>query len=78
MPLFLERPLVDHTGLTGKYDFTLRYRFKEDPGGAATDKPDAVPGLFTAVQEELGLKFVATKTAVEVLVIDHIDRPTRN
>lgn len=78
MPLFLERPLVDHTGLTGKYDFTLGYRFKEDPGGAATDKPDAVPGLFTAVQEELGLKFVATKTAVEVLVIDHIDRPTRN
>ena len=76
--LFLDRPLLDRTGLTGKYDFTLRYTFKESAGGAATEGGDAVPGLFTAVQEQLGLKFVATKAAVEVLVIDHIDPPSAN
>jgi uncharacterized protein (TIGR03435 family) len=71
----LDRPLVDHTGLTGKYDFTLRYNFRETAAGGDST---AVPGLFTAVQEQLGLKFVPTKASAEVLVIDHIDRPSAN
>ncbi len=76
--LFLDRPLLDRTGLTGKYDFTLRYNFKDDVGGAATDDANSVPGLFRAVEEELGLKLVSTKATVEVLVIDHVDRPSAN
>jgi len=71
----LDQPLVDHTGLTGKYDFTLRYNFRETAAGGDSTP---VPGLFTAVQEQLGLKFVSTKASAEVLVIDHIDRPSAN
>ena len=71
----LDRPLVDQTGLTGKYDFTLRYNFRET---SAEGDSAAVPGLFTAVQEQLGLKFVPTKAPLDVLVIDHIERPSAN
>jgi uncharacterized protein (TIGR03435 family) len=55
--LWSDRPLVDQTGLTGRYDFSLRYTYDE---AHATD-PNAPPGLFTAVQEQLGLKFEPTK-----------------
>jgi uncharacterized protein (TIGR03435 family) len=71
---FQDRPLVDRTGLTGIYDFKLRYTYDETK---ATD-PDAPPGLFTAVQEQLGLKFQPNKAPVEVLVIDHIAPPSPN
>lgn len=71
---FMDRPLVDHTGLTGKYDFAIHYTFDETH---ATD-PHAPPGLFTAVQEQLGLKFQPTKAPVDVFVIDHIAPPSAN
>jgi uncharacterized protein (TIGR03435 family) len=69
---FLDRPLVDQTGLTGKYDFSIRYTFDE---AHATD-PNAPPGLFTAVQEKLGLKFEPVKAPVDVFVIDQSERPS--
>jgi uncharacterized protein (TIGR03435 family) len=72
---FLDRPLVDQTSLAGKYDFSLRYTYKESN---PPDSAGAAPGLFTAVQEQLGLKFIPTKSAVRVLVIDHVDRPSAN
>jgi uncharacterized protein (TIGR03435 family) len=72
--LWSDRPLVDQTGLTGKYDFTLRYNADEVH---ATD-PNAPPGLFTAVQQQLGLKFEPVKASVEVFVIDHVERPGEN
>jgi uncharacterized protein (TIGR03435 family) len=62
------------TGLTGKYDFKLRYVTDE----LHNTDPDTPPGFFTAAQQELGLKFEPTKDPVEVLVIDHIDRPSEN
>jgi uncharacterized protein (TIGR03435 family) len=71
---FLERPVVDQTGLTARYDFTLRYTRDE----TAAPDPDAPPGLFTAIQEQLGLKFQPTKAPIDVLVIDHIARPSAN
>ncbi len=74
MQFFLDRPVVDQTGLTGHYDFTFRYTADEVH---ATD-PNAPPGLFTAVQEQLGLKFEPTKAPVAVFVIDHIERPSPN
>jgi uncharacterized protein (TIGR03435 family) len=64
--------VVDKTGIEGAYDFSLRYA----PDGA-TDSP--LPSLFTAIQEQFGLKLVPEKVPVEMLVIDHVDRaPTEN
>jgi uncharacterized protein (TIGR03435 family) len=62
------RMVVDRTGLTGSWEFVLSYA----PEGA--DASDA-PSFFTAIQEQLGLKFESTRGPVEVLVIDSVDRP---
>jgi uncharacterized protein (TIGR03435 family) len=74
MQFFLDRPIVDQTSLTGRYDFKLRYTYDV---ANATD-PNAPPGLFTAVQEQLGLKFEPVKAAVDVYVIDQVARPSAN
>jgi uncharacterized protein (TIGR03435 family) len=71
---FVDRPLVDQTGLTGRYDFSLRYTFDE----AKSTDPNAPPGLFTAVQEQLGLKFQPTKAPADVFIIDHVEQPSAN
>jgi uncharacterized protein (TIGR03435 family) len=69
-----DRPVVDQTGLAGRYDFKLRYTYDE---AHATD-PDAPPGLFTAIQEQLGLKLDPVKAPIDVFVIDHVERPSPN
>lgn len=81
----LDRPVVDQTGLDGRWDFRLKWTPDESQFGGMgikvpppSDAADAPPPLFTAVQEELGLKLEATKTAVEVLVLDHIEQPSAN
>ena len=74
MQFFFDRPLVDQTGIPGRHDFTLRYTYDE---AHATD-PNAPPGLFTAIQEQLGLKLNAVKAPIDVFVIDHIERPSAN
>ncbi len=72
--LFMDRPLVDQTGLTGRYDFKLTYSY----GDAPNLETDAPPTMFTAIKEQLGLKFQPLKTSVDVMVIDHIGKPTPN
>jgi uncharacterized protein (TIGR03435 family) len=72
--LFMDRPLVDQTGLLGRYDFKLTYSY----GDAPSADPDAPPTMFTAVKEQLGLKFEPVKTSVNVMVIDHVGQPTAN
>jgi uncharacterized protein (TIGR03435 family) len=81
----LDKPIVDQTGLTGKFDFTLRWAPDESQLSAMgmhvsppADSQDAPPGLFTAIQEQLGLKLEAVKAQVNVLVIDHVERPSAN
>ena len=84
----LGRTVVDKTGLTGNYDFSLTWtpdpsmrNALGDPPGAqpeADAAPDAGPTIFTALQEQLGLKLDPQKGAVDVIVIDHIDPPTEN
>ena len=80
----LDRPVVDQTGLTGRFDFRLTWTADETQFGAvggykpAAENPDAPPDLFTAIQQELGLKLESTKAAVDVLVIDHIEKPSAN
>jgi uncharacterized protein (TIGR03435 family) len=75
MQFFIDdRPIVDQTGLTGRYDISLRYTPDES---RATD-PNAPPGIFTAIQEQLGLKLEPVKAPSDVLVIDHAERPSEN
>ena len=70
-PLLLGgRLVVNKTGLTGSYDFTLRFAGESGDGDS--------PGLYTALQDQMGLKLVATKGMVEVLVIDSVEKPTEN
>jgi hypothetical protein len=61
--------VADQTGLAGKFDFTLRWT----PDNAQGSDANTPPGLFTAIQEQIGLKLDAAKARVDVLVIDHVD-----
>lgn len=67
-----ERPVVDETGLKGTFDLKLNYAPLSDAGST-------LPSLFTALQEQLGLKLVSRRVAVEILVIDSVNQaPTDN
>lgn len=71
------RPVLDKTGLTSRYDFTLRFLPDDAPAGESASDP-SVASLFTALQEQLGLKLEPGKGSVETIVIDHIERPSGN
>jgi uncharacterized protein (TIGR03435 family) len=84
------RKVVDRTGLAGAYDITLKYTPDQNLGAkvvepevgnlaAKSQTPDSSgPSIFTALQEQLGLKLESTKGPVDVIVIDHIERPSEN
>jgi len=81
----MDKPVVDHTGLTARYDFNLNWTPDESQfeamGGfkpPTADDPNAPPALSTAMQEQLGLKFEATKAPADVFVIDHVEKPSAN
>jgi len=81
----LERPVIDKTGLTGFYDFTLTYTPEPGQGGAGPlPGPDAPPidpngpSLFTALQEQLGLRLAPAKGPIEMLVVDRAEKPSEN
>ena len=67
--------VVDKTGLTGRYDFTLHWSRPDD---TANGVPSDQPLIFTAVQEQLGLRMTPSVAAMKVMVIDHIERPSGN
>ena len=69
----LGRVVVDKTGLTGKYDVELKWTPDEQQGTA-----DAGPTLFTAIQEQLGLKLEPAKGPVDSFVVDQVEKPTEN
>ncbi|HEV2136739.1 MAG TPA: TIGR03435 family protein [Terracidiphilus sp.] len=82
----LDRPVIDMTELKGKYDFELDWTPDESqfvnmgvhvppPSADATNLP---PSLYTAIEEQLGLKLEATKGPADVMIIDHVDHPTAN
>jgi uncharacterized protein (TIGR03435 family) len=84
----LGRPIFDKTGLAGNYDFELHWTPDDAPppmaGGAQASAPaneaasDPGPSLFTAIQEQLGLRLDPQKGPVDVVVIDHIEQPSAN
>lgn len=83
----LGRPVLDRTGLKGKYSFDLKWTPDVNPPeaipapstGAETASPDASgPSIFTAVQEQLGLKLESTKSSEEAIAIVHIGKPSEN
>jgi uncharacterized protein (TIGR03435 family) len=69
------RVVVDKTGIDGRYDLILKWTPDE---GAAPEAGSSGPSIFTAIQEQLGLKLESQKGPVEVLVIDHIEMPSEN
>jgi uncharacterized protein (TIGR03435 family) len=83
--LVLDRPVVDRTELTGRYDCNVTFtpddsQFNGNPPKLpqATENTEAAPNLFTAFQEQLGLKLDAQKTQVDVIAIDHVEKPSAN
>ncbi len=92
--LVLDRPVVDQTGLTGKYDLKCTFtpddsQFNGHPpklpapqGGdnaqSSTADVAAAPSLYEALDQQLGLKLTAEKTNVDVIVIDHVEKPSPN
>ena len=77
----LGRPVIDRTGLTGKYDFKLQWTPDTPVQMRSPDQPvtdsEHGPSIFTAVQQ-LGLKLEKQKGPVEVIVIDSVERPSAN
>jgi uncharacterized protein (TIGR03435 family) len=73
------KPILDKTGFTANFDVVdLKWANLNATAGTDSSADDAAPSLFTALEEDLGLKLTATKGPVEVLVIDSIDRPSEN
>ena len=79
----LGRVVIDKTGIAGRYDVALKWTPDTDTastnnGTDASAPPDSGPSIFTAIQEQLGLKLESTKGLVQVLVIDHLEMPSEN
>lgn len=80
----LGRPVVDRTGLTGLYDLSLKWDDAPVPEGGVTGlNVPAVPGndhgsIFTAIQDQLGLRLDSQRIPVEVIVVDRMERPSPN
>jgi uncharacterized protein (TIGR03435 family) len=84
----MDRPVVDQTGLTDRYDFQLKWtpdesQFAQFRGAGITvpppvDDAKAPPSLYTAVQEQIGLKIGPAKAPDDVIVIDHVEKPSAN
>lgn len=79
----VDRPVLDRTGLTGRYDFGVVWRPEVPLGGAGNNPPlpadiESREDIYTAIQQELGLKLEGAKTATDVIVIDRLEKPSEN
>jgi len=70
----VHRTVIDKTGLAGNYDLTLKWSLEDNPSA----ETDAAPSIFTALQEQLGLKLHPAKGPVETLVVDHAEIPSKD
>ena len=76
----VQKPVVDKTGLTGKYNFTLQWSPEQlsPVPGTPTGDADKSPSIFAALREQLGLRLDIARGALEVLVIDRVEKPSEN
>lgn len=75
----LSRPVVDRTGIEGRFDFILKWTPDDvGPSQAAAAAANSAPGLATAIQEQLGLKLESTKSVASTLVVETVAHPTGN
>jgi uncharacterized protein (TIGR03435 family) len=74
----LDRPVIDRTSIAGMFDIDLEFSGFAISTGLGGDADNAAPSVFTAVQEQLGLKLSPDKGPIEVLVIDHVEKPSPN
>jgi len=84
----MDKPVVDQTGLTDRYDFQLKWtpdesQFAQFRGAGMvvpppSNDPNAPPSLYTAIQEQIGLKMSPGKVPDDVIVIDHVEKPSEN
>jgi len=75
---FTDRPVIDQTGLTGGFDFDIRFPELDTPADATGPRTDPASGIFTALQEQLGLKLESIRGKLEFIVIDSVEHPTEN
>lgn len=76
MQYFMDKPVVNQTGLDGRYDFELTWNPNPDVASETTEAD--VPGIFTAMKEQIGLRMDTEKTQVDVLVVDAVSKPSEN
>lgn len=75
----LHMPVVDQTGLPGKYDFVIDFTpYLPDEKNMGPNRPDSTSILIAAMEGELGIKMETRKTQVDVMVIDHVEKPSAN
>lgn len=72
------RVIIDKTGITGRFDIDLRWQPDDAPPVRLNGEETSLPSLFTAMQEQLGLRLEPAKGPVDVLVIDDVHQPTEN
>jgi uncharacterized protein (TIGR03435 family) len=84
MPMFaaqlapvVGRTVLDRTGLPGEYDYKLEWTPHTGQSSGSGGDPDR-PSVFTAIQEQLGLRLESTKGPVEIVVIDHVEKASEN
>ncbi len=84
MQTVLDRPVVNHTDLQGRFDGKLKWNPDETQFAVfgvkvtPSDAPDAPPDLYKAIQEQIGLRLDAGKPNVDVMVVDHVEKPSEN
>jgi uncharacterized protein (TIGR03435 family) len=88
LALVLDRPVLDKTGFAGDFDLSLNFTpdgalaglpgYGGGPNDATSPADPNIPNIFAALEEQLGLKLASSKGPVEVLVVDHAERPTPN
>ena len=76
--VYAGRPVIDKTGLTKAYDFTMEFTSEGPRGPTGPPGDQAAPSIFTALEEQLGLKLEPQKRPTEILVIDRAERPSEN
>jgi uncharacterized protein (TIGR03435 family) len=81
--IVLDKPVVDQTGIAGRFDNNVTFtpddsQFNGHPPKVPASNVSEAPNLFDAIQQQLGLKLTAQKTAVDVIVIDHVEKPSPN